>query len=114
MARVPDQIEAERLYEKPYNSSDEKAVNNERKRSARLEKERLEVMEALLQNKKTRAWVWSLIEGTDQYGFPVVPGDPYMTYFKLGEQNVGKKLLADAVQFPELYTIMANEARNRK
>lgn len=114
MPRVPDQVEAELLDRDPYNAADPKAINAARKKHARHERERLEVMEALLQNKKTRAWVWDLIAGCDPAGNPIVMGDTHATYFKLGEQNVGKRLLMDAVQFPELYVQMANEARNRK
>lgn len=114
MPTVQQQVEAEIMADEPYNAADEKQVNNARKKKARREKERLEVMEALLQNQKTRAWLWDLIEGYNPYGEFMVPGDVPATYFNWGMRNAGIKLLQDAMQFPDLFTKMANEARSRK
>lgn len=114
MANIPAQAEAETLIQENYNAADPVQVNTARKKGARLERERLEVIEALLQNEKTRAWLWDLIAGIAPHSNPVVPGDTHATYFNLGQQNVGKQLLMDAIQFPELYMKMASESKTRR
>lgn len=114
MSRVPDQVEAEELAGQQFNAADPKQVNAARKKAARLDKQRLDVVEALMQNIKTRAWLYDLLNNCDMFGNPLVAGDTHMTYFKLGQQNMGKMLLQDVMQFPDQYVLMMNESRNRK
>lgn len=104
-------IEAEQAqpYE-PYIASDPKQVNNARKKSARKLAERLRMVEAIMQQIEGRRWVFDFLQGCHIYGNPVVQSDPHMTYFNLGQENVGKRLLADVVAAaPREYLLMLEE-----
>lgn len=114
MANIPAQAEAEFEQVEHYNAADPKQVNTARKKEARKERERLEVVEALMQNKKTRVWLYNILEKCHMFGNPIIPGDTHSTYFNLGEQNVGKLLLLDAMKFPTEYVIMMAEGKDQK
>ena len=114
MVDVPRDVEAERLAEIPFNASDPEQVNAARKKAARLERSRLRLVEELMKVKEGRMYVWDFLESCHINGNPVVPGDTQATYFNLGQQNVGKLVLMDAMQFPENYVLMVSEAKVRK
>lgn len=103
----------ENLIDPPFNSSDPVQVNERRKKLGRQKQRSLTVVEALMQHKDGRAWLNDLIVGTDYNGHPVVQGDPYLTYYNLGQMNVGKRILAEAQEFTDLYLKMIQEARKK-
>ncbi len=109
------ELEAETEAAKPYNAGDPKEVNNARKRAARKTTERLRVVEALMKHEDGRAWVYELLESCHLYTNPFTLGHPDATNFKLGEMNIGQRLLADIVAAaPKEYLKMCEEAKERK
>ena len=103
---------SEDIQQEQYNAADEKQVNNARKKAAREKYNRLRVVEALMQNKETRQYLWELMESCYVMGEPQVPGDVYATYSNLGRQQVGKEIFADCLNFPTQYMTMAQENKN--
>lgn len=111
---MPDRIqhiEAEAALEKePYNAADPKQVNNARKKAAKNLADRLRMVEAVMQQPEGRRWIFDFLQFCHIYGNPVVSGDPHMTYFNLGQENIGKRLLADVVAAaPSEYLAMLEE-----
>jgi len=107
--------EAELIVEEQYDASDKKTVNNARKKGARLERERLEFVQAIMSTAQGRKWMYDLMVMCNVFGNPLVPMDTHATYFHLGMQNVGKKLLQDVGDAaPDEYTLMLKEAKNAK
>lgn len=111
---IPSIVEAESLAEDPYNASDPEHIKKAQKKSAHNKAKRLGVMQAILKDKDGREWLYDLIEGVQPYGVHIVPGDTHATYFNWGMQNAGKILTQEAMEFPDLYIMMCNEAKNRK
>lgn len=96
---------------KPLKVSDEKGV---RDREKDLENQATSLDFALRDIMSTpsgRAWVWSVLEQASMFGNAFDPDSAVQTAFNLGEQNVGKKLLAQIVKVcPELYAKATTEA----
>lgn len=60
-----------------------------------------------------RFWVWSLLEDTHMFGEVFIAGSVRETDFRLGEQNVGKRLLYQLVTHcPSEYVQAIQEAEN--
>lgn len=114
MVDIPARAEAEDNLEKPYDASDEAAVSAARKKGGRNRRARLEFIQAMMELPEGRKWLWEFMEFCYIHGNPVVQGDPYMTHFNIGKQDAGKKILSDTTEFPELYVMMAKEAKERK
>jgi hypothetical protein len=111
---IPDEFEADQLDQEPYNASDPEAVNRARKKAARYAKSRLRFVEEIMKVKEGRAYIWDILESCNIHGNPVVAGDVNATYFNLGQQNIGKLILMDALQFSDNYTTMVQESKSRK
>ena len=95
-----------------YDASDPKQVNNARKKAKRIKYNKQEVIKALMGLAEGRIWVNDFLNQTYVHGNPVVQGDPYLTHFNLGQQNVGKILLADVIEAcPDEYIRMLQEAK---
>lgn len=107
-------VEAEIEAEEPYNAADAKAVNNARKKAARRERARLDVVAAMMKHPETRFYLHEIMESCNVFGNPVVMGDTHATYYELGRQNVGKKILMDVIQFKDEYYLMMEEGRQAK
>lgn len=114
MTTIPQTVEAEIEQEKPFDASDPKQVNESRKKAGRKNRERLEFIEGMMSIPQGRKWIWELMESCFIHSNPLVANDTHGTYFNLGQQNIGKRVLADVQQFPELYVRMCNEMRSRK
>src|ERR1700678_3661790 len=67
------------------------------------------VIEMILDAPEGRDWFYRLLERCHIYGSPFSPGQPDLTAFRLGEENIGKQLLADAQAVPNLYLKMIRE-----
>lgn len=107
--------EAEMLAEEPYDAGNNKAVNNARKKSARLRREELEFIKAIMDLPQGRKWMFGRLTDLNLFGNVVVPGDTHATYHNLGAQNFGKKLLQDISEAaPDLYMVMMKEAREAR
>ena len=111
MSNIPATAEAEDNLEQTYDAGDEESVSKARKKGGRNRRARLEFVEAVMQQPQGRKWFYELMEKCNMFGNPVVQGDEHMTYFRLGEQNIGKMILSDVQQFPELYVKMIGEAK---
>lgn len=115
MSYPPAETEAYIAAEEPYDSSDKASVNAARKKAARLERERLEFTKSIMETPQGRAWMLDLLSACKIMGNPVVQGDTHFTYYHLGEQNIGKKLMQDIDNAaPEEYILMMKEAREKK
>lgn len=109
---IPDKIEAEILEEIPYNAADKTQVNNARKKEARLRKEELAYVKAIMSTPQGRRWMYNMIVSCKTFGNPIIQGDTHLTYSYLGAQNIGKKLLQDINDSsPENYMIMIKESK---
>ncbi|MFA7278757.1 MAG: hypothetical protein WC100_01525 [Sterolibacterium sp.] len=107
--------EAEMLAEEQYDASDKKQVNNARKKAARMERERLEFVRAIMTVPAGRKWMYGLLVDCKIFDNPIVPGETHYTYHNIGAQNIGKKLFMDINDAaPEEYITMMREARESK
>lgn len=114
MVDIPATVEAEINLERGYDANDPEQVNRARKKAGSTRRERLEFVKAMMDLPQGRKWLWELMKRCHVTGNPVFQGDTHMTYFNLGMQNVGKMILADTQEFPDLYILMANESRENK
>jgi hypothetical protein len=103
------ELEAAELLETPFDAADPEAVNDARKKAGRRKTKRLEFVKAMMVLEEGRKWLWELMESCHIHSNPLVPNDTHSTYFNLGEQNIGKRVLSDVQHFPELYVKMCNE-----
>ncbi len=111
----PGVAEQEILQEEVYNAGDEKDVTNARKKSARMRKEELEFVSAIMSSPQGRKWMLNILTICKTFTNPVVPGDTHFTYHNIGEQNIGKKLLQDVNDSaPDQYILMMKESREAK
>lgn len=112
----PGIAEQNLLQEQPFNADDPEQVkkrnNAQRKKAARVRKEELDFIKAIMSSLQGRKWMYNLIEECKSWGNPIIPGDVYLTYENLGRQNIGKKLFQDVGEAaPEEYVLMLKEAR---
>ena len=114
MADIPEEIEAEATtVVESYDAGDPKQVNQARKRAGRRKKEELDFVEAMMKLPQGRKWLWELMEDCCIFGDPIVPRDLLSTGANIGKQDIGKKILANATKFPELYMKMCAESRRK-
>lgn len=79
--------------------------------AARREKERLDVVAAIMATPAGRAWIWSELVAARIFVTTFVSGDPMASAFQEGERNRGLALLAQIMKAaPENYMLMAHEA----
>lgn len=114
MADVPRTIEAEMNLDKGYDASDASSVNDKRTKAGRAEREKLEVLQAMMEQPQIRKYFWQWLESLHIFGNPFIQGDSHATAFNLGKQDAGKRLLMDIMNFPELYVLMVNESKGYK
>lgn len=107
--RASQQAEDEIALDRGYDANDPDQVHRRRNEVARRERERLDFIHKIMVMQSGRKWIYGFMEDCSIYGNPFVQGDMYATAFKLGEQNTGKKLLADVQRFKELYCLMLQE-----
>jgi hypothetical protein len=95
-----------------YDAADPVAENNARRDVARQQREDADTVRRLLSHRNGRAWFHRLLARCHIYGTPFSPGEPDTTNFRLGEENVGKVLMYEALAAcPEQYLAMIAEAR---
>jgi hypothetical protein len=92
-----------------FDASDEKQIENAKRRASRVAKEDSSVVEAILSTREGRSWYWRKMESASVFGNPI-GADTHATYWNLGMQNFGKVLLAEAQRHGELYATMAKES----
>ena len=85
-------------------------VKELRKRSRLAERERQEMLKALLSMPQGRRWMYELLSRCKPFHTPFSQ-DAMLMAFSCGEQNIGFWLLGDIVRAcPELYIQMMQEA----
>lgn len=100
---------------RPYDASDPKQVNEQRKRAGRKRKRQLELIAALMDIAEGREWVYEKLVECHVYAPTFTPGDPHQTSFFEGERRVGLGILADVMAAAEdKFLLMCREAKNRK
>ncbi len=106
-------MDAESMMElsQPYDANDPEQVKDQRIRLAKRERTRLDAVRKIMIMQSGRKFLWELMTQCNVFTNPIVKNDTHMTYFLLGEQSVGKKLLADCEKFTELYLLMKTENR---
>ncbi len=105
-------VEAERLLEPPYDTADPQQVNTARKKAARKDRERLDVVRGLMTLKEGRAWLYGLLGKCHIFENVFRPGQPDSTAYLCGERNIGLAVLADIMAVaPDEYVTMCKEAK---
>lgn len=114
MSREGMEREANLLAEEAYDAGDKQAVNKQRKKAARIEREKLDFTKAIMSTPEGRKWMYDLISYCNPLGEPTIPGDIQLTYRNIGRQDIGKKLFIDIeMAAPEEYTQMMKESRQK-
>lgn len=99
----------------PYDASDPKRVNDTRKKASRLRQKRLDFVRQMMDSQEGRLWCYGLLESCVIFGNPLQPGQSDVTFFNIGQQNVGKRILVDITEAaPEMYMKMMAEGMTEK
>lgn len=111
--RVAEMAAAEAL-EKPFNAADPIAVNNARKKAGRKKSEDRETLATLMQYENGRKFLYESIRCIIE-GNPIVMGDPYSTYFNLGQEYRARSIFQEIVRVsPKEFSLMMEEMKNGK
>jgi hypothetical protein len=98
------------IEQESYDAGDKKAVNNARKRAARKESERLNVVYGIMSVKEGRTWMYEYLAQCGTFTSPFSQNHN-QTDFNCGKQHIGHLLLADIMKAaPEQYWKMVKEA----
>lgn len=109
MANPIQTLQAQEEAEKPYDASDPKQVNEARKKAGRGKKKEREVVAALMQHPDGRKVLYDSTMLVLERN-PVVPGDPYSTYYNLGQEQRAKDLFREIIKVaPKEFIIMMEE-----
>lgn len=112
MPKTSQDLDDDMEREKPYDASNPQQVNEARKKAGRKKKARLEMIAGIMELKAGRLWMYDLLASCHVGGTPFVQGDPYATHLKIGELNVGNRLLADIGESaPDKYMLMLKEGK---
>lgn len=109
MGDTIQQLEAEEALEVPFDASDPKQVNEARKKAGRGKKKEREVLAALMSHTDGRTVMFGSIKCVLD-GSPLVPGDPYSTYYNLGQEHRARELFKDIAKVcPKEMVLMLEE-----
>lgn len=96
---------------RPIKVSDEKSVRDRDKDLLNREASLDLALRDIMSKPHQRAWVWQLLESAHIFGNPFDIDSSRNTDFMLGEQNVGKQVLAQLTRAcPDLYVQAIQEA----
>ena len=71
-----------------------------------------DTLRKIMHNRDGRLWLYRLLERCNIYGSSFEPGQPDVTAFRLGQENIGRQLMVDAMEASsELYIRMVKEQR---
>lgn len=97
----------------PYDASDPAEVAKAQDRAVRREARKRVALAKFLADSGGRDWMWDLMASANMFDNQFVPGQADSTAFKLGEANVGKRILAAWLSVsPETY-IKIQRARTK-
>jgi len=109
MADRPAQLEEAERQEKPYDANDIEQVTEARKKSGRKRKEKRDDYASLLETEKGRGFLWDFCAAAVNFD-PLVPNDPYSSYFNFGQMKKAKDLFVELLRTaPELTAQMVKE-----
>ncbi len=104
-----------------FDASDPAAEDNAKRDAARVARQDADVIRKLLHDKDGRAWFYRHLQSCHIFGAgrsgPVegstfAPGQSDVTAYRLGEENIGKRLMMQAMDAsPDLYLLMIKEQR---
>lgn len=96
----------------PFDATDPAAIANAERDSTRHVRQDADAIRWLLKAKNGRAFFYRRLQLCHIYSSTFAPGQPDVTAFQLGEENVGKKLMMEAMDAsPDLYMLMIKEQR---
>ena len=96
-----------------YDAANPAAEDNARRDAARHAREDADTLRLLMQRKQGRAWLYRKLEACHIYASTFAPGQADVTAFQLGEENVGKRIMLEAIDAsPDLYMKMLKEQQD--
>lgn len=105
-----------------FDATDTAAEDNARREVARHERMDADAIRYVMHRPSGRAWFYRLLTDCHIFGAgrvgPVagtsfVPGSSDVTFYQLGEENIGKRLMMEAMNAsPDLYLLMIKEQRD--
>lgn len=103
---------ADDLPSESYDAADPAAEANAKREEARRERQDADVLRLLMHTKPGRAFLYRRLERCHIYASTFAPGQADVTAFQLGEENIGKRLMLEAMDAsPDLYVLMIKEQR---
>jgi hypothetical protein len=98
-----------------FDATDPAAEANAKRDAARRERADLDVMRGVMRDKKGRDWLYRFLDSCHINNTPFAPGQPDVTAFHLGEENVGKRVLLLAMTAStDLYMKMITEQQEEE
>lgn len=101
-----------------YNAADPKDVENARKEAGQHRRQDRDFWRIAMSTPERRASLYRMLENCHIYGSSADLGDaargsdPHRTYFSLGEENVGKRMMLSAMDASlDLYLTMVKEQK---
>lgn len=95
-----------------FDAADPAATDNANREERRKAREDADVLRTIMHSKQGRAWLYRLLEGCHIYSSTFMPGQSDVTFFALGEENAGKKLMNAAIDASaDLYMQMIKDQR---
>lgn len=107
-------LEAEENIEGAYDASDPEQVKTARKKERSKKRMERETLQTMMQYENGREFLYNSIKCILD-GDPVVPGDPYSTYFNLGQEKRARDIFKEMVKVsPKEFALMIEENANNK
>ena len=98
-----------------FDASDTAAEANARRDEARRNRNDLDVLRTIMHTRQGRDWLHRFLDSCHINNTPFAAGQPDLTAFHLGEENVGRKLLLTAMSASvDLYMKMIKEAQEEE
>ena len=98
-----------------FDASDTAAEANARRDEARRTRNDLDVLRTIMHTRQGRDWLYRFLDSCHINNTPFAAGQPDLTAFHLGEENVGRKLLLTAMAASvDLYMKMIKEAQEEE
>lgn len=98
-----------------FDAADPAATDNASRDAASKARSDADYLRTIMHSKNGRAWLYRLLERCNIYGESFAPGQPDVTAFKLGHENIGRQLMLAAMDASaDLYVKMVNEQRDEE
>lgn len=106
---------ADDLPHETFDATDVAAEANAKRDAARRERNDLDVLRKVLNDKKGRDFLYRFLDSCHINNTPFAPGQPDVTAFHLGEENVGRRVLLLAMTAStDLYMKMITEQQEEE